>query len=172
MTFLKCHFLFFNTSKTKYMKTANNLLIFLFLFFSFSAFAQTEEQAVATETLRLINEYRQSRNLAPLLSEIVIEEQCLAHSQEMAQDDDLNHDGFDKRTKNISQKIKITAWAENVAYNFGEEDAAKTAFLQWKNSKGHHRNMVSKAYTHTGIAVVKSADGKYFFTQIFVKWTK
>jgi uncharacterized protein YkwD len=154
------------------MKKIIHFLTFLCSLFSLSAFAQTEEKGLAEETLRLINEYRQSKSLAPLLSEAVIYEQCLAHSKDMAQDDALNHDGFDRRAKNIGKSLKITAWAENVAFNFGEDNPAKTAFLQWKNSRGHHKNVVGKSYTHTGLAVVKTSEGKYYFTQIFVRLVK
>ena len=146
------------------------IIIFLFLLSlaSLPALAQTEEKAIANEVLKLINTYRESKKLKPLVSELVVYEQALEHSKSMVRSDDMSHDGFEERVQQINKTVFATASAENVAFNQGEENPAKTAFEQWRTSRGHNKNMLGN-YTHTGLAVAKSNDGKYYFTQIFIR---
>jgi uncharacterized protein YkwD len=96
--------------------------------------------------LRLINAYRESKRLSPFVSEPIVYQQALEHSLAMVKNDDLSHDGFDKRVKEINKTIFSMASAENVAFNQGEDNPA-----------------------NTGLAVAKSNDGKYYFTQIFIR---
>lgn len=141
------------------------------LLLNLPTFAQTEEKAVAEEVFKLINAYRQSKKLPPLVNEPVVYAQALEHSSGMVRNDDMNHDGFEARVKEINKSIFAIASAENVAFNQGETNPAKTAFEQWRTSRGHNRNILGN-YTHTGLAVAKSADGKYYFTQIFIRVAK
>ena len=54
----------------------------------------------------------------------------------------ISHDNFSQRLRNYPTKN------ENVAYfsqsSISEQDAANKFFKQWKNSPGHHRNMIAK----------------------------
>ncbi|SFF47031.1 CAP domain-containing protein [Thermoflexibacter ruber] len=129
----------------------------------------TEEKAVAERTLLLINNYRQSKGLPALIAIPVIYEECLAHSFVMAESRKINHDNFEKRIRKINEMLNVSASAENVAYNEGLDNPAEMAFKQWKGSSGHHKNILSKSYTHTGLAVVKGKNNSYYFTQIFVR---
>lgn len=128
-----------------------------------------EEKAVAERALLLINNYRQSKGLKALVQLPVIYEECLAHSFAMAESREMNHDNFEKRIRKISEMLNVSASAENVAYNEGLDNPAEMAFEQWKGSSGHHKNILSKSYTHTGLAVVKGKNNSYYFTQIFVR---
>ncbi len=133
----------------------------------------SEEKAIAERTLLLINNYRQSKGLAPLVSLPAIYEECLAHCRKMAEEKQVNHDNFDQRVKNVCKEIRCGGGsAENVAYNYEEADPAMRAFNQWRKSSGHHKNMLGKEYTHTGLAVVRGKEGAYYFTQLFIQVSK
>jgi uncharacterized protein YkwD len=151
-----------------FIKLLKLIFLFIFILESLPTLAQTEDREVAAEVLRLINAYRESKRLSPFVSEPIVYQQALEHSLAMVKNDDLSHDGFDKRVKEINKTIFSMASAENVAFNQGEDNPAKTAFEQWKTSRGHNKNMLGN-YTHTGLAVAKSNDGKYYFTQIFIR---
>lgn len=115
-----------------------------------------------------VNQYRQSRNLPPLVIDSTISAQARAHSSEMAKTGNLSHNGFNDRITAVSQKIGYRNAAENVAYNqgYGQPDVA--AVRGWVESPGHHRNMIG-SYDLTGIGVTKNERGEYYFTQIFIR---
>ncbi len=132
----------------------------------------SEEKAIAERTLLLINNYRQAKGLASLVPLPAIYEECLAHCRNMAEMEQVNHNNFKERVNNVCKNIRCGGSAENVAYNFGKEDPAMSAFNQWRKSSGHHKNMLGKEYTHTGLAAVRGKDGAYYFTQIFIQISK
>jgi uncharacterized protein YkwD len=119
-------------------------------------------------TFNLVNKYRQSKNLPPLEIDPAISAIAKKHSEEMARVGKMSHDGFNERTDSVSQTIVFRSAAENVAYNMGYGQPDLVAVQGWIESPGHQRNMVGR-YDLTGIGVVKSAKGEYFFTQIFVR---
>lgn len=124
---------------------------------------------IEQKTLQLINEYRIQNGRAPLQTHAVIYAEAYQHSTNMAEGKvPFGHDGFSARVERIRAKLNgVGAAAENVAYTYNL-DPAQTAFEQWRNSSGHNRNMLGD-YTHCGLAVAKSEDGRYYFTHIFVK---
>jgi len=54
--------------------------------------------------------------------------------------------------------------AENIAYGSYTFDRV---MQQWINSEGHCANIMNPAFTEFGMAKVKSADGRYYWTQDF-----
>jgi uncharacterized protein YkwD len=115
-----------------------------------------------------VNQYRQSQNLAPLVVDPAISAQAKAHSEKMARNSSLSHDGFNERVNSVSQTIVYRSVAENVGYNMGYAQPEAMAVKGWIDSPGHQHNLVGR-YDLTGIGVAKSAKGEYFFTQIFIR---
>lgn len=116
-----------------------------------------------------VNQYRQSRNLPPLILDPTISEQSRLHSQAMASGKvPFSHQGFEQRVKSINKVIPYRASSENVAYNMGYRDPGQQAVQGWINSPGHRENMEG-SYDLTGIGVAKNAKGEYYFTQIFIR---
>ena len=70
--------------------------------------------------------------------------------------------------KAIGRWIPYGAAAENVASNYGHDDPAAMAVEGWIKSPGHHQNMVGD-FDLTGIAIVQSDRGEYYYTQVFIK---
>jgi uncharacterized protein YkwD len=119
-------------------------------------------------THNLVNKYRQSRNLPPLIVSPAISAQAKVHSLKMARSGVMNHDGFDERVDSVSKTIIYRSAAENVAYNMGYGQPDLVAVQGWIESPGHQHNMLGR-YDLTGIGVAKNARGEYFFTQIFIR---
>ncbi|MBE9100621.1 CAP domain-containing protein [filamentous cyanobacterium LEGE 07170] len=118
--------------------------------------------------LEQINAHRQSIGLTPLEPNPVIIAQAREHSQRMASESDLNHDGFSDRVAAIASTLSYSSAGENVASNQGFSDPVAQAVEGWLNSTGHRDNIEGNFNT-TGIGVAQAADGSYYFTQIFIQ---
>lgn len=118
-------------------------------------------------TLEQINQYRAERGLEPLVLDPELCKQARQHSQEMAEQRSMNHDGFDQRMATVSRSISYSNASENVAYNQGYPDPDNQAVTDWINSPEHRQN-IEGAFNLTGIGIVRNAQGEYYFTQIFV----
>jgi uncharacterized protein YkwD len=121
-----------------------------------------------TAVLKQVNEYRQSQNLPPLVADPAISAIAQAHSEQMATEGGITHDGFNQRTDAISKTIVYRSAAENVGYNMGYAKPDAIVIQDWIDSPGHHKNMVGR-FDLTGIGVAKNARGEYYFTQIFIR---
>lgn len=119
-------------------------------------------------TYNLVNKYRQSHSLPPLVIDPAISAQAKLHSNDMARLSYMSHDGFDQRTAAVSQTIVYRKAAENVAWSTGFKDPDVVAVKGWIESLGHQRNMLGP-FDLTGIGVTKNDKGEYYFTQLFVK---
>jgi uncharacterized protein YkwD len=115
-----------------------------------------------------INKYRQSQSLPPLAFDPIVAEQARAHSQNMARQSILSHDGFHERFESVSEALPVQSVAENVATNRGYSQPELIAVQSWLESPGHHHNIIGR-YNATGIGVIQNARGEYYFTQIFVR---
>jgi uncharacterized protein YkwD len=128
----------------------------------------TNLTSVELSVYNQVNQYRASLGLAPLIQDETITQQARSHSQGMASGQvPFGHDGFQQRVQVISTVMPAQASAENVAYNYGYSDPATAAVNGWINSPGHQANIAGN-YNKTGVGVAVSANGTYYFTQMFV----
>lgn len=113
-----------------------------------------------------INSYRESKGLNALQTVNHISYKSLEHNDYMILNNVVNHDFFDARANNIKQVLGAVRVGENVAYNFSTPNAALNA---WINSPGHKENLEGD-YTHFGVSIkINPANGKKYFTNIFMK---
>jgi uncharacterized protein YkwD len=126
------------------------------------AVANSLEQSIHNQ----VNQYRQSKNLPPLVFDQTIIDQARLHSLAMANVGKISHNGFDNRVTEIGKTIPYSSVAENVAANQGYKNPENTAVEGWITSPRHQKNMVGD-FNLTGIGVVEKG-GRYYFTQIFV----
>jgi uncharacterized protein YkwD len=124
--------------------------------------------SIELATYNLVNKYRQTRNLPPLVADPAISAQAKAHSEQMARSGNMSHDGFNDRVASVSKTIVYRNAAENVAYNMGYGQPDLVAVQGWIESPGHKKNMIGQ-FDLTGIGVAKGAKGEYYFTQIFIR---
>ncbi len=94
------------------------------------------------------------------------------HSENMARAGFFNHvdrDGLDLTGR--ASVLGVSGWkalGENIAYNQGYDDPTAFAVERWMISDKHRDNILNRQFTHAGIGIAKSADGRIFFTQVFM----
>jgi hypothetical protein len=133
------------------------VLMALALIVSFSGFALAVSAQTDTETdfINILNSQRLSLNENPLSINSSLSNAAYLHSKDMAEKGYFSHTSEDGRT--FSQRIVAagytnwTALAENIAYYYGQPDAA-TIYNMWKNSPGHYTNMIGN-YSDAGLGV-------------------
>lgn len=120
--------------------------------------ADQEEQAFLT----LINDYRMTNGLDPLVLSQGLSAAAEHHSEDMATNDFLGHEGSDGST--VEERFvahgytEFTASAENV---FAGGETAAAAFDSWRISPGHNANMLSPDAKAIGIARFFNADSRF-----------
>ena len=122
---------------------------------------------VERRAFNLINEYRVSLGLAALVWNEKIARECRTHSRYMISRNTLSHDNFSTRIANLRRSINVGGAAENVAMNYNMPDPAKVARDGWIRSPGHHKNIKGN-YTHSAMGAVRSANGHWYLTQVFL----
>ncbi len=122
---------------------------------------------MAADILKYVNEHRKSMSLKPLRMNGLITAAAEKHTRNMATKKvEFGHDGFNERMEQLSKQLKPAySFAENVSEG---PETAKEAVEQWLNSEEHKKNIEGKDYNLTGIGIQKSADGKLYFTEIFI----
>ncbi|MDM9383847.1 CAP domain-containing protein [Chlorogloeopsis sp. ULAP01] len=137
---------------------------------SFQIAQASSTSAIEQSVHEKINAYRGSKGLSNLTRNSSIDSQARTHSRNMASGNvPFGHDGFRQRLTNTG--LSYSAAAENVAYNCGSSDPAKTAVDGWLKSSGHRRNIEGN-YNLTGIGVAATTKNNcvyLYFTQIFMK---
>jgi uncharacterized protein YkwD len=117
------------------------------------------------ETMALINAYRVSIGLNELKEINHISYKSEEHDNYMITNNVVNHDDFVSRSENIMKVLGAKSVGENIAYNYNSPQAAVDA---WLKSPGHKANIEGN-FTHFGLAIRISADGKKYYTNIFAK---
>lgn len=131
--------------------------------------SETDREVAELEQsiLEQINQHRAERGLGPLALDPELCKQARSHSQSMAEQRSMNHNGFDQRMATVSRSMSYSNASENVAYNQGYPDPDDRAVVDWINSPEHRQNIEGE-FNLTGIGIVRNAQGEYYFTQIFV----
>ena len=118
------------------------------------------------ETMALINNYRVSKGLNALEKINHVSHKSEEHDVYMIANNVVNHDDFESRSANIIKVLGAKKVSENVAYNY---NSAQGVFDAWLKSEGHKQN-IEGDFTHFGISIREnSANGKKYYTNIFVK---
>ena len=121
--------------------------------------------ATEIETMALINAHRVSIGLNELKEINYISYKSEEHDNYMITNNVVNHDDFVSRSENIMKVLGAKSVGENIAYNYNSPQAALDA---WLKSPDHKANIEGN-FTHFGLAIRISAEGKKYYTNIFVK---
>ncbi|MFA7267346.1 MAG: CAP domain-containing protein [Candidatus Nanopelagicales bacterium] len=119
--------------------------------------------------LRLMNEARASRGIAPLKTTKKLSKASKKWSKKIAAKRKLSHDP--NLRASVSAKAGCTSvrsWGENVAYT---SDGAGSMFSMYMNSPGHRANILNSGFTHVGVKSLKRASNwgsVYWNTMKFV----
>jgi uncharacterized protein YkwD len=124
-------------------------------------------------TFELINAERQRRGRRPLAWDGSLTRMARYHSANMAREGFFNHvdrDGLDLTGR--AELLGLRGWkslGENIAYNQGYSDPQAFAVERWMISDKHRENILNGEFTHAGLGIARAADGRVFFTQVFMK---
>lgn len=121
--------------------------------------------SVEDETLTLINSYRVSIGLKRLEKNNYISFKSEEHDNYMIDHNVVNHDYFSSRSQNIIETLGAKRVGENIAYNYITPKAALAAWLE----SPEHKQCIEGDYTHFGISIRINAEGKKYYTNIFIK---
>lgn len=122
-----------------------------------------------TEVIRLINIERTNRGLAALKTNWELSRVARYKSQDMINKNYFSHTSptyGSPFTMMQSFGLRFSAAAENIAYG---QRSAQEVVTAWMNSSGHRANILSAAYTHTGVGAAKASNGTLYWTQMFMK---
>ncbi|HYG08653.1 MAG TPA: CAP domain-containing protein [Pyrinomonadaceae bacterium] len=120
----------------------------------------------------LINAQRRARGESTLVWDAELTRMARLHSENMARQNFFDH--VDPQGQNMTMRARaggVCGWraiAENIAYNSGYDDPAGFAVERWMTSSKHRANLLRQGFTHSGVGVARAADGRVFFTQVFV----
>lgn len=167
------------------MKSAPSKLIALILFcvFSFSCsnqengiyFNEIEENInletatytnLETDILELVNNHRENLNLPVLKNLNIVSAVADNHTNYMIETGKISHDNFDGRSQYLMTNVNAKSVGENVAFGYR---TANGVFNGWLNSESHKSVIENPHYTHFGISAELNAEGRNYFTQIFIK---
>lgn len=94
------------------------------------------------------------------------------HSTNMASNNFFSHvDPQGRRSGKRADQLGVSDWkqiGENIAWISGSDPAARVV-RSWMQSPGHRENIMAANYRESGIGLAIAADGKYYFTQVFIR---
>lgn len=127
--------------------------------------AEYSYNTTEVEVLEDLNIYRKALGLMELkpMAELSVESED--HNFYMIESGEVSHANFSQRASYLMNQVGAEAVSENVAYGYRTADAVINA---WLKSKGHKENIEGN-YTHFGISVRQDAQGKNYFTNIFIR---
>ncbi len=124
-----------------------------------------EAKTIEIEILELINAHRINLGLNPLSNHNTIKAVAFTHTDYMVEVNNVSHDNFFQRKNSLIQNASATKVSENVAYAFS---SAQSVVNAWLNSEGHRAN-IEGDFTDFDVSAEKNNEGKWFFTNIFIK---
>ena len=118
--------------------------------------------------VRLLNEYRASRGLAPVTATPLLNQVAYDHSLAMGTQRFFSHN--DPSGGTPFTRMAAAGYPSGVAENIAAGNAGAAAtFQQWRNSPGHNTNMLSARARAIGIgrAYVANSQYRYYWTNVF-----
>lgn len=116
------------------------------------------------EVLSKINEHRNSIGLKALEISNQVSAVAQSHTEHMVNTNKVSHDFFFERLSTLEDNPGADAVSENVAYAYATSGGVVRGWL--KSEK--HKAIIEGDFTHFGIAIEKDAEGKNYFTNIFI----
>lgn len=102
-------------------------------------------EAFVEQLAELVNSYRLEQGLAPLRPAEELVALAAEHSEDMAAQRVLTHEGFRTRYARSGSKVCV----ENLGWN---HRTARALLEGWRQSPGHHRNLLNPKVERFGIA--------------------
>lgn len=147
----------------------NRLICLAFFFYPaiFLAHVPASDAALEAAIVRYVNEYRTAHGYSILEMNAAIAAEARQHSRDMAEHVlPFGHAHFLDRIQHVEHRIANTnGGAENIAFNYTNPHKL---VMGWSKSPGHREN-IRGHYDLTGVGVARDAQGKIYYTQIFIR---
>lgn len=124
-----------------------------------------QAKQIEIEIMELINAHRINEGLTPLLDHSTVKAVAYTHTDYMIEEDNVSHDNFFQRKESLQINANANIVSENVAYGFSSAESVVNA---WLNSPSHKEN-IEGDYTDFDISAEQNSEGKWYFTNIFIK---
>lgn len=126
--------------------------------------------AAEQEVVRLTNEHRRAAGCSPLIADPALRSAAFTHSSKMAAANSMQHQlpgeaGLLERVR-AAGFSPLRSVAENIAAG---QRSASAVVNAWMASSGHRANILNCSFTHIGVGVAQSKQGRLFWTQNFAR---
>ena len=128
--------------------------------------AAPQAKLIEIEIMELLNAYRIGEGLTPLNQHDTVKAVAFTHTDYMIEVNNVSHDNFFQRKNSLIDNTNASKVSENVAYAYS---SARSVVNAWLNSEGHRENIENPNVTDIGISSAQDENGKYYYTNIFVK---
>ena len=124
------------------------------------------------DTFQLLNVERALKGLPALKWNENVAKVARLHSRNMADQNFFSHKGADgSMVDDRADKLGLGEWraiGENIAYLKGFQNPVEIAVEKWMQSTSHRQNLLSAKWSDSAVGVAVTADGRYYFTQVFL----
>lgn len=117
------------------------------------------------QIISLVNKHRDGLGLKPLNIINLVSMEAEGHTDYMIEEGSPSHDNFASRHSSLVKKVNAKSVGENVAYGYATAEGVVNA---WIKSPQHRLIIENEKYTDFGISTKQNADGRNYFTNIFV----
>jgi uncharacterized protein YkwD len=124
-----------------------------------------QAKQIEIEIMELINAHRITQGLSPLNDHNTVKAVAFTHTDYMIEENNVSHDNFFQRKQSLQANANANVVSENVAYGFNSAESVVNA---WLNSPSHRENIEGN-FTDFDISAEKNNEGKWYFTNIFIK---
>ena len=124
-----------------------------------------QTKTIEIQILELINNHRLSLGLNALSDMTLVKSVAYSHTDYMVDNNEVSHANFYKRSDYLKANAGAIKVSENVAYGYS---SAETVVRAWLKSDGHRAN-IEGDYTSFDVAAEENAEGKWYYTNIFIK---
>ncbi|MCT4629681.1 CAP domain-containing protein [Winogradskyella sp.] len=124
-----------------------------------------QAKQIEIEIMELINAHRITEGLNPLNDHNTVKAVAYTHTDYMIEVNNVSHDNFFQRKQSLQTNASANIVSENVAYGFSSAESVVNA---WLNSPSHKEN-IEGDYTDFDISAEQNNEGKWYFTNIFIK---
>ena len=124
-----------------------------------------QAKQIEIEIMELINNYRITQGLNALNQHNIVKAVAYTHTDYMIEVNNVSHDNFFQRKQSLEVNAHANLVTENVAYGF---NSAASVVNAWLNSPSHKENIEGN-YTDFDVSAEMNIEGKWFFTNIFIK---
>jgi uncharacterized protein YkwD len=114
--------------------------------------------------VKLMNEYRRSLGLSPLIWDSRVAAVAKAHSRDMYERDYFSHTTPEGRTtwdRLAARRVTYSRAGENIAWG---QTTGRAVLEAWLNSPHHRENIEREGYTHHGVGRVGT-----YWTHVFIR---